>query len=748
MAPDGNSVTEIEDTVSTETTPDVRSPTPARILRQYELVERVKAYSPNASEKQLNAAYVYAMMKHGTQKRASGDPYYSHPVAVAGILTELKLDEASIVAALLHDTVEDTDATMEEVSGLFGQEVADLVEGVTKLGELEYTSEQSKQAENFQKFILASVKDLRVLLVKLADRLHNMRTLHFVPKEEKRKRISRETLEIYAPLARRVGIYKFAAEFEDIAFRELNPEAYSTLGERIKTLNEKSAIDVSRVSIELAELLNQAGITGRVTGRQKQPYSIWRKMNRKDISFRDVADIFAFRMIVQSVDDCYRLLGVVHQKWSCLQDRFRDYISMPKPNGYRSLHTTVRAAGNRRIELQIRTEDMNQTAETGIAAHWSYKGANYGFNAEGALEVGLDPSRSLTAFAEMIGDGADAQEFYEHAKLEMYLDHVFAFTPNGRLIVLPSGAMPLDFAYAVHTKVGDTCKGCRINGETRPLRSKLRNGDVVEIIRGEAPKVVQGWEALTQTGRARSAIRRLIRSSEAASFHSLGESALAAALEVLQMRTDEVDLDIVAKRLQFKDGNELLEQLGRQAIEVEQVIAEAFPARAHEILRSFEAMRLTETTANRLIEIRDLPSGGALHLCSDCSPVLGDRIVGLQKKGEPITVHCIDCNRLGDEDAEFARWFDLSWSGQPDGGIMAMGRVKVTAINRPGVLAQLCTSIADSGGNIISVQSGERSIDFTDLMFDIEVADLKHLTLMLATLRALSAVDRVERIRG
>lgn len=747
MAPDGNT-TIIEDAADSPVLSPPVASKPAKIIRQYELVDRVKSYAPHASEEQLNAAYVYAMMKHGTQTRASGDPYYAHPVAVAGILTEIKLDETSIVAALLHDTVEDTDATVDEVRELFGDDVAKLVEGVTKLGELEYSSEHTKQAENFQKFILASVNDLRVLLVKLADRLHNMRTLHFIKKEEKRKRIARETMEIYAPLARRVGIYKFAAELEDLSFQQLNPEAYSALRLRIRELQAKSADDVERVGVELKEMLGRAGIEGRVVGRQKQPYSIWRKLKRKDISFRDVADIFAFRIIVSEVGDCYRLLGEVHQKWSCLQERFRDYISMPKPNGYRSIHTTVRAAGNRRIELQLRTEEMNRTAETGIAAHWSYKNSSYGFDAEGAMQAGLDPRASLTAFAEMVGDGADAQEFYEFAKLEMYMDHVFAFTPKGRLIVLPKGAMPLDFAYAVHTKVGDNCKGCRINGETRPLRTELRNGDVVEIIRGEEPEAVAGWEALTRTGRAKSAVRRLVRDRDTKSFNALGQTTLAAALDSLGFTMEQIDLDEIAHRMHLKNGTALFEALGRQTLDAGQVLAEAFPARAQEILRSFEAMRLNEATANRLIDIRDLPSGGALQLCYDCSPVLGDRIVGVQRKGEPIMVHSIDCNRLADDSSQQARWFDLSWSGQPPGGIMALGRIRVTADNRPGVMAQLCSAIAESGGNIIAVQSGERSIDFTDLLFDIEVADLKHLALILTTLRALSAVDRAERIRN
>lgn len=744
------SVSTAPDTQKEKTEPVLAPPVTgqsAKIIRQYELVEAVLAYIPDADEEKLNAAYVFAMMKHGTQKRASGDPYYAHPVAVASILTSLKLDVSSIVAGLLHDTVEDTDATLEEIEDMFGSDVSELVEGVTKLGEFEYSSQEAKQAENFQKFILASSRDVRVLLVKLADRLHNMRTLHFIKKEEKRKRIARETMEIYAPLARRIGVYRFAAELEDLAFRHLNPDAFQALAERISKLQHKSVEDVERVGHELQQILAQAKIEGRVMGRQKQPYSIWRKMQRKDISFRDVADIFAFRIIVNEPDECYHLLGKVHQKWSCLQDKFSDYISMPKPNGYQSIHTTVRAAGNRRIELQIRTEEMNRTAETGVAAHWNYKNKVYGFDEEGAIKAGLNPSVGLTAFAEMMKHGADAQEFYEHAKLEMYLDHVFAFTPKGRLIVLPRGAMPLDFAYAVHSEVGDTCVGCRINGETRPLRTELKNGDVVEIIRGDNSDIVHGWDALTRTGRAKSSVRRLIRHRQQDAFCLLGEKTLNAALAAIGVSSEEIKLDEIATRLGRKDGHALLESLGAQIINVADIIEEAFPAKAQEFLRSANAVRLNESTANQLIDIRDMPSATALELCEDCSPVLGDRIVGIQKRGQPICVHAIDCNRLGDEDVIEARWLDLTWSGMPPGGIMATGRVKVTATNRPGVLAQLCQAIADNGANITGVRTGERSIDFTELMFNIEVADLKHLTLILSSLRAFNFVDRVERIR-
>ena len=718
-----------------------------RVVRQYELAERVKAYAPHSDDAQLNAAYVYAMLKHGSQKRASGEPYYAHPVAVAAILADLKLDQTSVIAALLHDTVEDTEATIDEIADLFGDDVARLVEGVTKLSEFERSSREVKQAENFQKFILSSVQDIRVLLVKLADRLHNMRTLHFIKKAEKRHRIANETMDVYAPLARRVGMYKIAAELEDLAFHILNPDAYSALQYRIKEIRESSAKDLERVDNDLKTLLADSGVEGRVIGRQKQPYSIWRKLKKKDISFRDVADIFAYRMILTSVDDCYKMLGVIHQKWGCLQERFRDYVSMPKPNGYRSIHTTVRAAGNRRIELQIRTEDMDATAERGVAAHWSYKNSVYGFDADSALEAGLDPAANLTAFADMLRDGADAREFYEHAKLEMYLDHVFAFTPKGRLIVLPKGAMPLDFAYAVHTKVGDSASGCRINGEVRPMRTELNNGDVVEIIRDEKANVLPGWEALTRTGRAKSAVRRLIRLRENADFLALGTKQLEAALNGFSLSTDQVDLESVASRIGYESRTDMLTAIGRRDCDTGAVLKEAFPALAEKLEHADNAIRLDEATAGQLIDIRDLPSGAAMTLCEDCSPVLGDRIVGVQKRGEPITVHAIDCNRLGDEDVVLANWVDLRWTGQPLGASVALGRVKVTAYHKPGVLAQLCTAIADCQGNITGLQTGDRSVDFIDLLFDIEVRDIRHLTQIITTLDAFAVVDHAERIR-
>jgi guanosine-3',5'-bis(diphosphate) 3'-pyrophosphohydrolase len=456
----------------------------APIMRQFELIEAVKAYDPTADEALLNRAYVYAMKMHGSQLRASGDPYFAHPIQVAGILTDYRLDTATIVTALLHDVVEDTSATRDDIADMFGEEIAVLVEGVTKLSRLELQAEHTRQAENLRKFILAISRDVRVLLVKLADRLHNMRTLHFV-KPEKRERISRETLEVYAPLGRSIGIHSIAAELEELAFEHLNATARVAIQRRLEALKLENGSAIEAVSPEIERVLAEAGVQARVKGREKTPYSIWRKLQRKTVGFSSLSDIYGFRVIVESEDDCYRALGVIHRAWPMVPERFKDFISTPKSNNYRSLHTTVVGPGGLRIEMQIRTEAMDRVAEDGVAAHWRYKNQSYGFDRE-AMEAdgGRDPLLNLRHLVQVIEHGEGGEDWVEHAKLEMYLDQVFVFTPKGTLITLPRGGMPLDFAYAVHTEVGDTAVGVKINGELKPMRTALQNGDVVEIIRG------------------------------------------------------------------------------------------------------------------------------------------------------------------------------------------------------------------------------------------------------------------------
>jgi len=498
------------------------------MMRQYELVDRVRRYNPHADEELLNKAYVYAMRAHGAQRRASGDPYFTHPLEVAAILTELRLDDATIVAAVLHDTVEDTDSTQEEIEQVFGAEIARLVDGLTKLKKLDLVSKRAEQAENFRKLLLAIASDVRVLLVKLADRLHNMRTLHFVP-EAKRRRIAEETLDIYAPLAGRMGMQGLRDELEKLAFSTLWPEAAVMIEARLVDLSEKNGAIIARIERELTEEMRARGIQAEAKGRQKAPYSIWRKMERKSVSFEQLSDIFGFRVIVDSVEDCYRVIGVVHTKWPTVPGRFKDYISTPKQNDYRSLHTTVIGPGHQRVELQVRTREMDEIAENGIAAHTLYKDGRAADNE--ALERESRAYRWLRRTIEMLGEGDTPEEFLEHTKLELFHDQVFCFTPKGRLIALPRGATPIDFAYAVHTDIGNKAVGARINGRIAPLLSELNNGDEVHIVTAEGQAPPAAWESLVVTGKARAAIRRATRDAVRAQYAELGRQIVRRAFE-------------------------------------------------------------------------------------------------------------------------------------------------------------------------------------------------------------------------
>lgn len=725
--------------------PAVSESAPRDVLTREQLISKVRAYHPRVKSELLGAAYDFAKKHHGEQKRDSGDAYYSHPVEVASLLADVKLDEITIVAGLLHDVVEDTEIDIGDVEVRFGADVAELVDGVTKLDKLEYSSKELAQAENFQKFILATTSDIRVLLVKLADRLHNMRTLHFRKKASSRERTARETMDIYGPLARRVGLYQIAAEMEDLAFQELNPEARRAILYRQEELALENADDLERIRGDLQQLMEVSGIPCRIKGRRKQPYSLWRKLERKSISFRDVADLFAFRVIVENVEDCYRVLGEVHTLWACIPDRFRDYISVPKPNGYASLHTTVRASGNRRVELQIRTVEMDRTAEFGVAAHWGYKNRSYGFDIDSARAAGLDPSANLEAFAELLQDGGDPSEFMEHAKLEMYREHVFAFSPKGKLIILPAGAMPLDFAYAVHSAVGDTCVGAKINGEIKPLRRPLKNGDVVEIIRGKEPHAIHGWEALAITGRARSAMRKLVREKETTEFRRLGQGLINMALRRAGIDPVDVKMNHTARLAGFADMEEMAEAVGRGRISSEDVIQAAFPGYRPEREGDPTKVRMDSEHAPLMVSGTDLSPGVTLHLGTCCCPLPGDRIMGVHEPGKGIVVHVASCPKLADYDDKPESWVDLRWTELARTGAVAIGRIRINASNERGVLAKLCAAVAQANGNITSIHTVDRHEDFTEILMEIEVEDLKRLTQILAALRSIAVVDRAVR---
>lgn len=717
-------------------------------MRQFELIEAVKAYDPTADEALLNRAYVYAMKMHGSQLRASGDPYFAHPIQVAGILTDYKLDTATIVTALLHDVVEDTSATRDDIAAMFGEEIAVLVEGVTKLSRLELQAEHTRQAENLRKFILAISKDVRVLLVKLADRLHNMRTLHFV-KPEKRERISRETLEVYAPLGRSIGIHSIASELEELAFEHLNATARVAIQRRLEALKLEHGRAIEGVSREIETVLSEAGIPAHVKGREKTPYSIWRKLQRKSVGFSSLSDIYGFRVIVEAEDDCYRALGVIHRAWPMVPERFKDFISTPKSNNYRSLHTTVVGPGGLRIEMQIRTEIMDRVAEDGVAAHWAYKNHSYGFDRE-AMEAdgGRDPLLNLRHLVQVIEHGEGGEDWVEHAKLEMYLDQVFVFTPKGALITLPRGGMALDFAYAVHTEVGDTAVGVKINGELKPMRTALQNGDVVEIIRGTKREVPTDWRSLTVTGRARSAIRRHIRTSERDEFVRLGKATLEQTLERAGKSLAEVSLKPVLETHAIATEEDMFDAIGRGRLAATKIAETMFPALKGQLKAGPERKRIGNEHARLFVRGSGLTPGVSIHFGGCCSPVPGDRIVGILEPDKGLTVHTIDCQSLADFADDDSVWQDLQWTPQAEQDAVASARLRATIRNAPGVLGQVATIIGEAGGNILNLSMAHRQQDFFDVDIDVEVEDARHATMIIAALRANPSVDTVDRARG
>ena len=711
------------------------------MIRQYDLVERVKAYDPNADEDALNRAYVFSMHAHGSQKRASGDPYFSHPVEVAGILAQMKLDSASIVTGLLHDTVEDTVATLDDIERLFGRDIARLVDGVTKLSRLELQSDQTKQAENFRKLVLAMSEDIRVLVVKLADRLHNMTTLHYIKNEDKRRRIARETLEIYAPLAERIGIHRMKDELEDLAFAELHPEGRDSIKTRFAFLKEQGGSLVSKVIEQLTVTLNEGGLPdATVTVREKTPYSIWRKMQRKNVGFEQLSDIMAFRITVGDVGECYQALGIIHSHYPVVPGRFKDYISTPKPNDYRSLHTGIIGPERQRIEVQIRTREMHEVAELGVAAHWSYK--QDGGKTEGKQY------RWLRELLDILEHASGPEEFLENTKLEMFQDQVFCFTPKGDLIALPRGATPVDFAYAVHSQVGDTCVGAKINGRIVPLRSQLSNGDQVDISTSKAQTPSPTWERFVVTGKARARIRRFIRAQQRAQYLDLGKAILSKAFRHEHHDLSEKSLEAVCKHFNVSSVDDLYAAVGEGLVTKGEVLNAVFPNRVEpKTAKIVPLPRPRAKASDNAVQIRGLIPGMALHYAGCCHPLPGDRIVGIVTTGKGVTIHTTDCDTLESFADTPERWLDVAWD-KADDGPGHIGRISVMLGNEPGALGNLTTVIGKNSGNITNLKITNRSNDFFEILVDIEVKDVKHLTNLIAALRAMPSINSVERARG
>lgn len=712
------------------------------MIRQYELVERVRKYDPDTNENLLNRAYVFSMKVHGKQTRASGDPYFSHPLEVAGILTNMKMDCDTIVTALLHDTIEDTIATREQIQELFGDNIAKMVDGVTKMSELTYLSESAKQADNFRKFLLAMSHDIRVLLVKLADRLHNMRTLSHIKKPEKRLRIARETLDIYAPLAERIGMQEIKEELESLAFPHVYPEAYESILKRMNQIHANTEGIKDRVITELERLLKKAAIEAEVFGREKKLYSIWRKMTYRHVSLDDQADIIAFRIIVDDAETCYRVLGVVHEKWQAIPGLIKDYVSMPKPNGYRSIHTAVLGPQKKRIEIQIRSSKMDAIAEQGVAAHWLYK--QHSSDKEG------EQYKWLKDLLEIMEHAESPDEFLEHTRLAMYQNQVFCFTPKGKLVNLPLGSTVVDFAYAVHTDVGDSCVGGKVNGNPVQLRTRLVNGDQIEILRSRAQQPSPNWLSFVVTGKAKAAIRRFISHKKKDEYQILGKTLLERAFKLEERDLNNKALKLCAKKLSLQSIVEIYELVGKGELPGQKVLETIYPGIRLNNHRPQTRAKMIDQNRKRKggdhsIPIKGLTPGRTVHMSDCCHPIMGDRIVGIVTTGKGIMVHTIDCEALDVYSDTPESWLDLSWLDLGDEDCVFVSRVEVLLEHQPGVLAAVLNVVAREKGNISNIRFVERAPELFRITLDIEVRDVKHLTSIITALRVSEQVSSVER---
>ena len=701
-----------------------------RMIGVDDLIDKVRSYNPHTNENLIRAAYDYGGLMHEGQLRQSGEPYFTHPVAVASILAEMRLDDATLVTALLHDTIEDTNSTYQEVTQKFGAEIAELVDGVTKLTNLQLSSSASKQAENFRKLFMAMSKDLRVILVKLADRLHNMRTIKSM-RTDKQAQKARETMDIFAPLAGRMGMQWMRDELEDLAFSVLNPEGRNSIMRRFITLQKETGDAIEKITVDIKAELRKAGIEAEVMGRAKKPYSIWRKMQEKELSFARLSDIYGFRVLTRDEGDCYRVLGAIHQRWRAVPGRFKDYISQPKSNGYRSLHTTVSGRDGKRVEVQIRTVVMHDVAEAGVAAHWSYRD---GVPSQNPFAV--DPTKWVTSLTERLVNADSHDEFLEHVKLEMYADQVFCFSPRGDVVKLPRGATPLDFAYAIHTRIGDSCVGAKVDHMRVPLWTRVKNGQMVEIITADGQRPQASWLDIVITGRAKAAIRRSLREEDRERFVKLGSELARVAFDHVGKPATDKALSTAAKQLGLPSSQELLARLGSAEISAREVVRLLYP-------------KLDESNGDEIdasSAVIGLDQDQRFERAQCCQPVPGERIVGISYRGKGVLVHAIECPALGELEDESDRWVDLHWHSGPHPAVHTVS-LDITISNDSGVLGRICTLIGEQQANISDLLFVDRKPDFYRLIVDVDLKDAEHLHSVMLAVEAESDVASVGRHR-
>ncbi|WBU62928.1 RelA/SpoT family protein [Paracoccus aerodenitrificans] len=694
-----------------------------------DLLALIRNYNPRTDEDLIRRAFSYGQHMHAGQFRHSGEPYFTHPVAVAAILTEMRLDDATIVTALLHDTIEDTRSTWGEVADQFGREIADLVDGVTKLTNLQLSGSHSKQAENFRKLFMAMTRDLRVILVKLADRLHNMRTIRAMRPDKQAKK-ARETMDIYAPLAGRMGMQWMREELEDLAFKVINAEARNSIIRRFLTLQKESGDVIAQITKDIRTELDREGIEANVYGRAKRPFSVWRKMQEKRLTFSRLSDIYGFRVIVGSESECYRALGLIHRRWRAVPGRFKDYISQPKANGYRSIHTTVTGRDGKRVEVQIRTRQMHEVAEAGVAAHWAYRDGVRSTN-----PFAVDPAEWIAQLNERLG-GEDHDEFLEHVKLEMYSDQVFIFTPKGDVIQLPKGATPIDFAYAIHTRIGNSTVGAKVDGIRVPLWTRLKNGQVVEIITAAGQRPQAAWLEIVQTGRAKSAIRRALREEDRARLIRLGSELVRISFEHHGRRVTDKALRTAASKLALPDADELLARIGCAELSAQEVLQTLYPE-----------LGTRKETVDPKRPVAGLEADQTLGRADCCQPLPGERIVGITYRGRGIIIHAIDCPALAELEGEqdLKRWVDLQWREGTHPPAYPV-TLTVTIRHDAGVLGRICTLIGSQGANISDLVFADRKPDFYRLQIEVELHGTDQLHAVLTSLEAESDVAQVSRL--
>ena len=706
------------------------------MLNENLLIDSISKYNPATNKDLINRAFVIAEIAHQNQKRRSGDPYISHPLEVAKILTEYRLDDSTIITALLHDTIEDTKLTLKEVRGEFGEEIASLVDGLTKIGKLDLFTKEAEQAENFRKLILAMSNDVRVLIVKLADRLHNMRTINFLP-EEKQQIIAKETIEVYAPLSGRLGIHSLKEELEELAFNVINPKARKIILDKLVSISSDSGELIESIKADLSKEIKKNKINFTIEGREKKPFSIWRKMNRKSISLEQLSDIYGFRIIVNSIDDCYRIIGIVHQKWNAIPGRFKDYISTPKINDYQSIHTTILGPDNNRIELQIRTLSMNDLAERGVAAHRNYK--------DKSIENERQNYPWLDDLLEMLEQGESSQDFFESTKLELFQDQVFCFTPKGRIIALPIGATPIDFAFEVHTDVGMKCIGCRVNGLNSPLYAELDNGDEIEIITDDKSLPPMAWEKIALTGKAKIAIRRINKEKIKNQYSELGKQILD---KLLKSSTDAKKIPNMkdfCKKFGLKSSADLYSKIGRGEITPES-IRKAF-LKIKIIKANDDLNSAFDPTINAVsIPVRGFDKNIPFKFADNSRVVPGDKIFGVRDGEEGITIYSKQSKNLVKYSENAASFIDLTWDIENNLTERYIARVMIDCKNEVGALAKITRAIGLSNANIENLKLVSRSRDFYKLDIDIGVFHLSHLNLVISSIRKIAVVHRVIRI--